>query len=74
MLVFTGVGIRDVTTVAILFNGLLDGKIQPSARFQVLIAMFMEIKVFCKVKITQWWLIHLPTFRKNVMFPSYWTA
>jgi len=63
LLVFTGVGIRDVTTVTILFNGLLDGEIQPSARFQVLIALFVEIKVLCRVRITQWWLIHLPTLR-----------
>jgi hypothetical protein len=40
MLVFTGVGIWDVRTVTVLFSGLLDGEIQPSARFQVLIAFF----------------------------------
>jgi len=48
MLVFTGVRIWDVTTVRILFNGLLDGEIQPSARFRVLIALFLEIKVLCR--------------------------
>lgn len=68
MLVFTGVGIRDVTAVTILCNRLLDGEIQPSARFQVLLAMFVEIKVLCRVRITQWWLIHLPTFRESVVF------
>jgi hypothetical protein len=45
MLVFTAVAIWDLTTVTILFSGLLDGEIQPSARFQVLIALFVELRL-----------------------------